>query len=184
MAQKEVGLLQVRKGDSTELPVASTGDARGLEDGEIGFTKDDGRLYIGIPFSLNKTSSVAQEKRGSGQNVEIITEFTPKDILYGKKTFLLNSTTTEDTVITGIQTNDAFVFDYTVAYDDNSHEVGSFKFVNGIMPIVSQTFEGHYSSSIELYYEDLTSSIKIKFTPSISPTVRTDAIVSLTVKEF
>lgn len=75
MAQKEIALMQVRMGKQRDLPLA-------LEKGQIGFSTDEGRVYIGLPSSSEPASLVAgrnwDNAPNSGkENVEILTEFTP-----------------------------------------------------------------------------------------------------------
>lgn len=79
MAQQQVALQQVRTGKQRDLPDA-------LEKGQIGFSTDVCRLFIGLPSSSEPSSLVAGRtwsnapNRGK-ENVEIITEFTPWDII-------------------------------------------------------------------------------------------------------
>lgn len=79
MAQKEIALMQVRMGKQRDLPLA-------LEKGQIGFSTDVGRCFIGLPSSSEPSSLVAgrtwDNAPNSGkENVEILTEFTPWSIL-------------------------------------------------------------------------------------------------------
>lgn len=78
MAQKEIALMQVRMGKQRDLPLA-------LEKGQIGFSTDVGRCFIGLPSSSEPSSIVAgrtwDNAPNSGkENVEILTEFTPWSI--------------------------------------------------------------------------------------------------------
>ncbi len=75
MAQKEIALMQVRMGKQRDLPLA-------LEKGQIGFSTDVCRMFIGLPSSSEPSSMVAgrtlENAPNSGkENVEIVTEFTP-----------------------------------------------------------------------------------------------------------
>lgn len=79
MAQKEIALMQVRMGKQRDLPLA-------LEKGQIGFSTDVGRVFIGLPSTSEPASIVAgrtwDNAPNSGkENVEIITEFTPWEII-------------------------------------------------------------------------------------------------------
>ncbi len=79
MAQKEIALMQVRMGKQRDLPLA-------LEKGQIGFSTDVGRAFIGLPSTSDPASIVAgrtwENAPNSGkENVEIITEFTPWEII-------------------------------------------------------------------------------------------------------
>ncbi len=79
MAQKEIALMQVRMGKQRDLPLA-------LEKGQIGFSTDVGRVFIGLPSSSDPASIVAgrtwDNSPNSGkENVEVITEFTPWGII-------------------------------------------------------------------------------------------------------
>lgn len=79
MAQKEIALMQVRMGKQRDLPLA-------LEKGQIGFSTDVGRVFIGLPSTSEPASIVAgrtwDNAPNSGkENVEVITEFTPWEII-------------------------------------------------------------------------------------------------------
>lgn len=79
MAQKEIALMQVRMGKQRDLPLA-------LEKGQIGFSTDVGRVFIGLPSSSDPASIVAgrtwDNAPNSGkENVEVLTEFTPWEII-------------------------------------------------------------------------------------------------------
>src|SRR5574343_299471 len=79
MADKEIGLVQVRVGKQRNLPSA-------LELGEIAFTTDECRVFVGLPSTIIPASLVAGRTKittpGSAEeNVEILTEFTPAHVL-------------------------------------------------------------------------------------------------------
>lgn len=79
MAQKEIALMQVRMGKQRDLPLA-------LEKGQIGFSTDVGRVFIGLPSSSEPASLVAgrtwDNAPNSGkENVEILTEFSPWSVV-------------------------------------------------------------------------------------------------------
>jgi hypothetical protein len=79
MAQKEIALMQVRMGKQRDLPLA-------LEKGQVGFSTDVGRVFIGLPSTSEPASIVAgrtwENAPNSGkENVEILTEFTPWNII-------------------------------------------------------------------------------------------------------
>lgn len=79
MAQKQIALQQVRSGKQRDLPDA-------LEKGQFGFSSDVARLFIGLPSSSEPASLVAGRNwtnapNSGKENVEIITEFTPWEII-------------------------------------------------------------------------------------------------------
>jgi len=79
MAQKEIALMQIRMGKQRDLPLA-------LEKGQLGFSTDVGRVFVGLPSSSEPSSIVAgrtwENAPNSGkENVEILTEFTPWNII-------------------------------------------------------------------------------------------------------
>lgn len=76
---REIGLIQIRTGKQRNLPKA-------LELGEMGFTTDECRVFVGLPSMMFPASLVAGRTKttvpGSGEeNVEILTEFTPEHVL-------------------------------------------------------------------------------------------------------
>ncbi|AUS02610.1 hypothetical protein NVP2275O_029 [Vibrio phage 2.275.O._10N.286.54.E11] len=86
MADKEIGLIQIRNGKQRNLPTA-------LEHAELALTTDEGRMFIGLPATVTPASLVAGRRKnassgsnyivqGSGEeNIELITEFTPQHVL-------------------------------------------------------------------------------------------------------
>lgn len=79
MAQKEIALMQVRMGKQRDLPLA-------LEKGQLGFSTDVGRMFIGLPSTSEPSSIVAgrtwENTPNSGkENIEIITEFSPWNVV-------------------------------------------------------------------------------------------------------
>lgn len=86
MADKEIGLFQIRNGKQRNLPTA-------LEHAELSLSTDECRMFVGLPATITPASLVAGRRkttttgnnftvRGSGEeNVEILTEFTPQHVL-------------------------------------------------------------------------------------------------------
>lgn len=116
MAQQQVALQQVRSGKQRDLPDA-------LEKGQIGFSTDVGRVFIGLPASSDPASLVAGRNwtnapNSGKENVEIITEFTPweiiNDLVNKPNTFDIKGNTTTSTTIRS--KSRAFV--QYVAYDN------------------------------------------------------------------
>lgn len=71
--------MQIRMGKQRDLPLA-------LEKGQLGFSTDVGRVFVGLPSSSEPSSIVAgrtwENAPNSGkENVEILTEFTPWNII-------------------------------------------------------------------------------------------------------
>lgn len=115
MAQKQIALQQVRSGKQRDLPDA-------LEKGQIGFSTDVGRLFIGLPSSADPASIVAGRNwtnapNSGKENVEIITEFTPWEIINGlvNKPNILQLPANKITTTTVRTTSRVFI-EY-VAYD-------------------------------------------------------------------
>lgn len=78
MAQKEIALQQVRMGKQRDLPDS-------LEKGQIGFSTDSCRVFVGLPSATDPSSLVAGRNwtnapNSGKENVEIITEFTPWNV--------------------------------------------------------------------------------------------------------
>lgn len=116
MAQQQVALQQVRTGKQRDLPDA-------LEKGQIGFSTDVGRVFIGLPAASEPASLVAGRNwtnapNSGKENVEIITEFTPweiiNDLVNRPNTFDVKGNTTTSTTIRS--KSRAFV--QYVAYDN------------------------------------------------------------------
>ena len=79
MSNRTIGLIQIRTGKQRNLPKA-------LELGEMAFTTDECRVFVGLPSITFPASLVAGRTKttlpGSGEeNVEILTEFTPEHVL-------------------------------------------------------------------------------------------------------
>lgn len=120
MAQKEIVLQQVRMGKQRDLPLA-------LEKGQVGFSTDVGRLFIGLPSTSEPASLVAgrnwNNAPNSGQeNVEVLTEFTPWEVINKvfNKPYVID-VKPESTTSTFLAGSSRVFIDY-VAYDDK-HEI-------------------------------------------------------------
>lgn len=129
MAQKQIALQQVRSGKQRDLPDA-------LAKGQFGFSTDVGRLFIGLPSSSEPASIVAgrnwtNSPNSGKENVEIITEFTPWEIINGivNKPNILQLPANKETTTTVRSTSRVFI-EY-VAYD------GSDLLETGIVQIVA-----------------------------------------------
>lgn len=128
MAQKQIALQQVRSGKQRDLPDA-------LAKGQIGFSTDVGRLFIGLPSSSEPASLVAGRNwtnapNSGKENVEIITEFTPWEIINSvvNKPNVLTLPANQKTTTT-IRTSSRVFLEY-VAYDnDKLLETGSVQLV-------------------------------------------------------
>lgn len=131
MAQKEITLMQVRMGKQRDLPLA-------FEKGQMGFSTDVGRMFIGLPSSSDPASIVAgrnwENSPNSGkENIEIITEFTPWSIINNivnrpyKTTVPANGSTTVN-----IQSTSRVFLEY-IAYSNTS---GSTLLESGVVQMV------------------------------------------------
>lgn len=139
MAQKQIALQQVRSGKQRDLPDA-------LAKGQIGFSTDVGRVFIGLPSSSEPASIVAGRNwtnapNSGKENVEIITEFTPWEIINGivNKPNILPLPANTVTTTTVRTTSRAFI-EY-IAYDNNQLlETGSVQIVafNTTRVLISQ----------------------------------------------
>lgn len=132
MAQQQIALQQVRTGKQRDLPDA-------LEKGQIAFSTDVGRVFIGLPSSSDPASIVAGRNwtnapNSGKENVEIITEFSPwqtvSNIINRPFAYQIAKGTASDTVV--IQSNSRVFIDY-IAYNDNSTILES-----GTVQIVAQ----------------------------------------------
>lgn len=149
MAQKQIALQQVRSGKQRDLP-------DGLEKGQFGFSTDVGRLFIGLPSSAEPASIVAgrnwSNAPNSGkENVEIITEFTPWEIVNGivSKPNILPLPANRTTTTTVRSTSRVFI-EY-IAYDGNLLlETGSVQIVafNTTRVLISQQNNTNNSDGI------------------------------------
>lgn len=79
MADKEIGLMQIRTGKQRNLPHA-------LEHGELALTTDECRMFVGMPSTVTPASLVSGRTKelvpGSAEeNIELLTEFTPAHVL-------------------------------------------------------------------------------------------------------
>lgn len=79
MAQQQIALQQIRTGKQRDLPDA-------LEKGQLALSTDVGRVFVGLPSASDPASLVAgrnwNNAPNSGkENIEIITEFTPWQIV-------------------------------------------------------------------------------------------------------
>lgn len=117
MAQQQIALQQVRTGKQRDLPDA-------LEKGQIGFSTDVGRVFIGLPSSSDPASIVAGRTWSSNpdsgkENVEIITEFTPWQIVSGiiNRPFAYDIAIGPSTQQIYIKSQSRVFIDY-IAYDD------------------------------------------------------------------
>lgn len=141
MAQKEIALQQVRTGKQRDLPDS-------LEKGQIGFSTDVGRVFVGLPSATDPSSLVAGRNwtnapNSGKENVEILTEFTPwdimNDLLYKPFTFDVPANGSTTVVI---QSTSRLFVEYIGYSSDASStllESGQVQFVsNGVQNLISQ----------------------------------------------
>jgi len=79
MSNRELSLIQIRTGKQRNVPNA-------LELGEMALTTDEGRMFVGLPSTVIPVSPVSGRTPYSvdsctGENVEVITEFTPSSVV-------------------------------------------------------------------------------------------------------
>lgn len=117
MAQKEVALMQQRTGKQRDLPNG--------ELGQVLFTTDEARVFVGLPSTAQPASLVAGRNQTNApnrgnENVEVLTEFTPWDILNGtiNKPFTVTAAASTSTTFNINGTSRLFI-DY-IAYDGDS----------------------------------------------------------------
>lgn len=89
MASVSITKIQLRRGPSTDLPGAPTNFspltfAMGLDEGELGYATDAGRLFVGIGSDA-ATIGMPNYKRTTFpyQNIEVLTENTPASVIFG-----------------------------------------------------------------------------------------------------
>ena len=118
MAQQQIALQQIRTGKQRDLPDA-------LEKGQLGFSTDVGRMFVGLPSSSDPASLVAgrnwDNAPNSGkENVEIITEFTPWQVVSNivNRPYVFSVPKGGSTQIS-IQSDNRVFLDY-MAYNDTS----------------------------------------------------------------
>lgn len=133
MAQKEIALMQIRMGKQRDLPLA-------LEKGQLGFSTDVGRVFVGLPSSSEPSSIVAgrtwENAPNSGkENVEILTEFTPWNVINNivNKPYKI-TVPASGTATLNIQSNTRVFLEY-VAYSNKS---GSTLLESGAVQLVVQ----------------------------------------------
>lgn len=127
-------------------------------------------MFIGLPYSLNRTSPVAFNQRDKGQNIEVFTQYTPSSILNKTQTIILDHTTSLDVdghvsaVIIDNITNPGVYrvsIDYTITYDDiyrfDATETGNMSFTSeissilgGSSPSMRHEYEGRYPSKVSV----------------------------------
>lgn len=81
----QVSKIQLRRGPESDLPgaplsLSPLAFTPGLDDGELGFTDDTGRLFIGQTSPTNGIISY-QRSTFPYQNIEVLTENTPPDVI-------------------------------------------------------------------------------------------------------
>lgn len=81
MASIEIAKIQLRRGPESDLPGAPTSlspllFAPGLDQGELGFTTDTGRLFVGQSFPTQGSPSYNRSSFPY-QNIEVLTENSP-----------------------------------------------------------------------------------------------------------
>lgn len=118
MAQKEIALMQQRSGKQRDLPNG--------ELGQVLFSTDEARAFIGLPSSQQPASLVAgrnqtnSPNRGN-ENVEVLTEFTPWEIInevVNKPNFL--TVPAGETKTFSVQGTSRLFMEY-VAYNGNTN---------------------------------------------------------------
>ncbi|HAN1506791.1 TPA: hypothetical protein IEL01_004920 [Escherichia coli] len=117
MAQQQIALQQVRTGKQRDLPDA-------LEKGQIGFSTDVGRVFIGLPSSSDPASLVAgrtwtTDPNSGKENVEIITEFSPWRTVSKiiNRPFKVDLPQNQESIEVILESESRVFIDY-IAYDD------------------------------------------------------------------
>ena len=81
MTTVSITKIQLRRGPSSDLPGA--GGAPGLDEGELGYTTDSGRLFVGVGSNPTNGMPNAQRSAFPYQNIEVLTENTPLASIFG-----------------------------------------------------------------------------------------------------
>lgn len=151
MAQKEIALQQVRTGKQRDLPDS-------LEKGQIGFSTDVCRVFVGLPSATDPSSLVAGRNwtnapNSGKENVEILTEFTPWSTING----IINKPFTYDiaagaTVQIAVQSTSRVFLEYigySTAAGSSLLESGEVQLVsNGVQNLISQQNNTNSSTGI------------------------------------
>lgn len=169
MAQQQIALQQVRTGKQRDLPDA-------LEKGQIGFSTDEGRVFIGLPSSADPASIVAgrtwaTDPNSGKENVEIITEFSPWETVSHiiNRPFSYYMPVNVETATITIRTDSRVFIDY-VAYDDSETvlEAGTVQMVSvankTLLSQINNTNRADAIISISFedpIYDDLTKNMSI-----------------------
>lgn len=184
MAQKEIVLQQVRMGKQRDLPLA-------LEKGQIGFSTDVGRMFVGLPSSSEPASLVAgrnwQNSPNSGQeNVEILTEFTPWEVINKvfNKPYVLDIEP-DSTTKAFLAGSSRLFIDY-VAYNDNQEilETGNAQMVwikDQVLLYQNNNTSNddglYYIEFLDPVYDDKTNRMEITIKNSHSTKFRIEFLV-------
>lgn len=186
MAQKEIALQQVRTGKQRDLPVS-------LEKGQIGFSTDVGRVFIGLPSSVEPASLTAgrtwENAPNSGQeNVEIITEFSPWKVVNDVVNKPYAVDVPANTTITAYSDGTSRLFLDYVAYNTTGTpqnlESGTAQLVslNGIVILSQQNntinLDGTYDIEfLDPIYDEPTARMAIKIKNSSDNIYRVEFVV-------
>lgn len=80
MATVQISKIQLRRGPASDLPGQPSGTPpsfpAGLDDGELGFTTDTGRLFVGQVTPVNGMPNYKRQSYPY-QNIEVLTENSP-----------------------------------------------------------------------------------------------------------
>lgn len=169
MAQQQIALQQVRTGKQRDLPDA-------LEKGQIGFSTDEGRVFIGLPSSADPASIVAgrtwtTDPNSGKENVEIITEFSPWQTVSKiiNRPFSIYMPVNLETSTITIRSDSRVFIDY-VAYDDSETilEAGTIQMVavasKTLLSQINNTNRADAIISISFedpVYDDLTKNMSL-----------------------
>lgn len=163
MAQQQIALQQVRTGKQRDLPDA-------LEKGQIGFSTDVGRVFIGLPSSSDPASLVAgrtwtTDPNSGKENVEIITEFSPWRTVSKivNRPFKVDLPRNQDKIEVILDSESRVFIDY-IAYDDTEEVLES-----GTVQIVAIGPKAMFAQSNNTNRNDAIISITFE-DPAYDPT--------------
>ena len=157
-SNRELSLIQIRTGKQRNVPNA-------LELGEMALTTDEGRMFVGLPSTIIPVSPVSgrtvfSAESSTGENVEIITEFSPAAVVnrvfskalkstipINKKAAFTIQSATRISLTIFAYTNAALVQGTTIP-DKNSIINIEYSFINGIGTSVTTYKDSTNSTNI------------------------------------
>jgi len=142
-----ISKIQIRRGTESELPGAPTSTnpltfSDSLDSGEIAFTSDSGRMFIGPDKNVGNPNF--QRPVFPYQNIEVLTEFSPKNLS------LFNQNIKA-------QDRNAFYVPTIIPHGSNSVPL-TYSEYDGAMPVPTKFYGETISATIEYHAFDSNSN--------------------------